>query len=110
MAGQQPDIAASNAPLEQSDTLLAGVQLAARGIAHACNNDLTAAIGRLSLVLIRADLPAAAREDLLRVEASLQRTSRHLQQFEQVVRVVTRDTPAGPLLDLEQSIAPPPPR
>src|SRR3954466_2551708 len=95
-------------PTKPPDARLEGARLAARGIAHTLNNDLTQALGRISLVTIRADLPPAARADLLQAEAAVRRLSRHLEQFQRLERVVTRDTPDGPLLELEQSIGPEP--
>jgi hypothetical protein len=101
--GSEPVIRARRAELP--DMRLEGARVAARGIAHTLNNDLTQALGRLSLVTIRADLAPAARADLLQVESALRRLNRHLEQFQRLERYVTRDTPDGPLLDLAQSLA-----
>lgn len=92
-------------PAVASDVRLAGARLAARGIAHTLNNDLTSALGRLSLVMIRADLPSAARTDFRQVEPALLRLTRHLEDCQHIERLVTRDTVDGPVLELEQSLA-----
>ena len=86
------------------DVHLEGARLAARGMAHTLNNDLSQVLGRLSLVLARTDLPPGAREELQRSEAALWRLNRHLEEFQHIVRVVTRETPDGPALELEPSI------
>ena len=88
---------------------LEGARVAVRGIAHTLNNDLTQALGRISLVAIRADLPTAARADLFQAEAALRRLHQHLEQFQRIERLVTRDTPDGPLLELEPSLQREPP-
>jgi hypothetical protein len=75
--------------------------MAARGMAHTLNNDLMLAVGRLSLVMIRADLPVSARADLRAIEAALQRLSRHLEEYQHIERLVARDTVDGPVLELE---------
>jgi hypothetical protein len=92
---------AARRPADAPDARLAGARLAARGMAHTLNNDLTSALGRLSLVMIGADLPPAARTDLRQVEAALQRLARHLEAYQHIERLVTRDTVDGPLLELE---------
>jgi hypothetical protein len=96
---------AARRPADASDARLEGARLAARGIAHTLNNDLTQAVGRLSFVLLRGDLPPAARADLQAVEAALLRLARHLAQCQRIERLVTRDTVDGPLLELEHSTA-----
>ncbi|HLH25938.1 MAG TPA: hypothetical protein VK066_25750 [Chloroflexota bacterium] len=84
---------------------LEGAQLTARGIAHCINNDLTGALGNLSMVLIaHPDLPPDARQRLELSAAYLQRASAHLEQFQHLRRVATRDIPGGPILDLEASL------
>jgi hypothetical protein len=100
---------ALTSPAQPPDARLEGARVAARGIAHTLNNDLTQALGRISLVAIRDDLPAAARADLLQAEGALRRLHRHLEQFQRIERLVTRDTPDGPLLELEHSIQREPP-
>jgi len=91
-------------PTPPPDARLENARVVARGIAHTLNNDLTQALGRLSLVLIRADLPAAAGADLRQAETALRRLHHHLEQFQRLERLVTRETPDGPLLDLEPSL------
>jgi trans-aconitate methyltransferase len=100
---------AGTSPVQSPDARLEGARVAARGIAHTLNNDLTQALGRISLVTIRADLAPAARADLLQAEAALWRLAQHLEQFQRLERLVTRDTPDGPLLELAPSIQREPP-
>jgi hypothetical protein len=109
MAAQHSEPVVSSTAPHQPDARLDGARLAARGIAHALRNDLTQVLGRLSLVAIRADLSPAARADLLQAEAALRRTERHLDEFQHIVRIVTRDTPDGPLLDMDLSLTSDPP-
>src|SRR5215212_6385931 len=81
---------------------LAGALLAARGIGHCINNDLTGALGNLSIVLLAH--PGLAPDVRQRLEPStsyLQRASVHLDQFQHVRRVATRDTAGGLILDLD---------
>src|SRR3954469_23752190 len=100
---------AGTSPAPLADARLEGARVAARGIAHTLNNDLTQALGRISLVAIRADLAPAARADLLLAETALRRLTQHLEQFQRLERLVTRDTPDGPLLELAPSIQREPP-
>ncbi len=107
MQGSERDVPTSAA--QPLDPRLEGARLAARGIAHTLNNDLTQALGRISLVAIRTDLASAARADLLQAEIALRRLHQHLEQFARIERLVTRDTPDGPLLELEPSLQREPP-
>jgi hypothetical protein len=93
--------------LHGGDARLEGARLAARGIAHAVNNDLAGALGNLSVVLLaHPDLPPAARQRIEQAVSYLHRANAHLAQFEQIRRVATRATPGGPLLDLDASLEP----
>src|SRR4051812_32980959 len=70
--------AAPAASAEAADARLEGARLAARGIAHRVNNDLTGALGNLSVVLLaHPDLPPAARQRVEQAVAYLQRASTH---------------------------------
>jgi hypothetical protein len=90
---------------ERGDARLEGARLAARGIAHSINNDLTGALGSLSVVLLaQPDLPATVRQRLEQATAYLHRANTHLEQFQQIRRVATRDTPGGAILDLDASL------
>lgn len=93
------------AAAEWSRARLEGAQLAARGIAHRVNNDLTGALGTLSVVLLaHPTLPPEVRQRLEQTAAYLRNATAHLQQCQGIVRVVTRDTPGGPVLDLDHSL------
>ncbi|HZR98284.1 MAG TPA: hypothetical protein VFE37_06240 [Chloroflexota bacterium] len=84
---------------------LEGAQLAARGIAHHINNDLTGALGHLSMVLLtHPGLEPDVRKRLERATTYLQRASAHLEQAQHIRRVATRDIPGGPILDLDGSL------
>lgn len=86
---------------------LEGVRLAARGIAHCINNDLTGALGHLSIVLLaHPDLDPDVRRRLELSTAYLHRANTHLEQFQRIAQVATRDTPGGPILDLDTSLQP----
>ncbi|MFN8526838.1 MAG: GAF domain-containing protein [Chloroflexota bacterium] len=82
---------------------LDGIALAGRELAHLLNNDLTAPIGILELVIGRADVPPRVKELLQTALIDLGNAERHIKQFQQVVRVETRATPVGPSLDLDRS-------
>jgi hypothetical protein len=105
MKRERSEAVAAGRPADPPDARLEGARAAARGIAHTLNNDLALALGQLSLVMIRADLPPAARADLRAVEAALQRLTRHLEDCQHIEHLVTRDMVDGPLLELEHSLA-----
>jgi hypothetical protein len=112
-SGARPgsDVAAAAPPAatEEARARLEGARLAARGIAHCINNDLTGALGNLSIVLLaQPSLPADLRQRLEQTTAYLQRASAHLEQFQHLQRAATRDTPGGPILDLDASLQPDP--
>src|SRR3954466_8517279 len=84
---------------------LEGALLAARGIAHCVNNDLTGALGNLSLVLLaHPGLTTDVRQRLEQCTSYLHRASAHLDQFQHVSQVATRETPGGLILDLDASL------
>jgi signal transduction histidine kinase len=82
---------------------LDGVRLAAREMAHVLNNDLAVAVGLVELLQGRPDLPPRLRDLLADAADSLDAATRHIEDFQDVVRVAVKDTPGGPSLDLEQS-------
>lgn len=90
---------------EMEQARLEGVQLAAREMAHLLNNDLAVAIGLVELLQERQDLPPHLREVLDGAAISLDAAAQHVSQFQDVVRVETKLTPAGWSLDLERSRA-----
>jgi hypothetical protein len=83
---------------------LEGIQLAAREIAHLVNNDLAVTVGTLDLLRARGDVPASVLELLDQALAGLSAATGHVEQLQRVQRVVTRQTPAGPSLDLDRSL------
>ncbi|GIW05260.1 MAG: hypothetical protein KatS3mg060_0065 [Dehalococcoidia bacterium] len=85
-----------------------GVLLAARELAHRINNDVQLAVGSLSLLEESEPLPATLRTMIGDALARLMGVANHIQQFQSVIRVETRDTPVGPALDLRRSVDPPP--
>ena len=90
---------------ELEQARLEGVQLAAREMAHLLNNDLAVAVGLVELLHERPDLPPHFGEMLDGAAASLDSAARHISEFQDVVRVETKQTPAGRSLDLERSRA-----
>ena len=89
------------------DARMEGALIAARGIAHLLNNDLAGALGNLSVALATApDLPPEARERLERTAGYIRTASLHLQEFQRIQRLVTRDSAGGPVLDLGPSLEP----
>ncbi len=87
----------------QAEDRLEGIILAAREVGHLLNNDLQLAVGRLDLLQDEPNLPNPVRAEMIAVLDALAEAARHVQQFQQVVRVETKDTAAGPALDLERS-------
>lgn len=83
---------------------LEGIQLAAREIAHLVNNDLAVTVGTLDLLRSRGDVPVQVLEMLDQALAGLSAATSHVDQLQRVQRVVTRETPAGPSLDLDRSV------
>jgi len=72
-------------------------------MAHLLNNDLAVAVGCVDLLQSQNDLPPHL-VDLLRGAArSLDAAAHHIEQMQRVSRVVVKETPAGPSLDLERS-------
>ena len=88
---------------ELEQARLEGVQLAAREMAHLLNNDLAVAVGLIELLQQRPDLPPHLRELLDDAAGSLDSAAHHISELQSVVRVATKETPAGQSLDLERS-------
>ena len=88
---------------ELEQARLEGVQLAAREMAHLLNNDLAVAVGLIELLQERPDLPPHLRDLLDEAAGSLDSAAHHISDFQSVVRVATKETPAGWSLDLERS-------
>ena len=88
---------------ELEQARLEGVQLAAREMAHLLNNDLAVAVGLIELLQERPDLPPHLRELLDEAAGSLDSAAQHVSDLQTVVRVATKETPAGLSLDLERS-------
>ena len=88
---------------ELGQARLEGVQLAAREMAHLLNNDLAVAVGLIELLQQRPDLPPHLRELLDDAAGSLDSAAHHISELQSVVRVATKETPAGQSLDLERS-------
>jgi DNA-binding response OmpR family regulator len=84
---------------------LDALRLAARELAHRFNNDLTIGVGALELLRERPDTPADIAQLLPEALAGIDRITKALTQLYRVARVETRETPMGPALDLEQSVA-----
>jgi hypothetical protein len=98
--------AAPTSPSPDADgaAKLEGIRLAAREIAHLVNNDLAVTVGTLDLLRTRCDVPPQVRDLLDQALAGLSAASSHVEQLQRVQRVVTRETPAGPSLDLDKSL------
>jgi signal transduction histidine kinase len=87
----------------RDEARLEGVRLAAREVAHLLNNDLAIALGCLELLQAETDLPSHLLDLLRGASRSLDGAARHVEQLQGVERVVVKETPAGPSLDLERS-------
>jgi PAS domain S-box-containing protein len=84
---------------------LQGVALTGRALGHLLNNDLVAAVGVIELLLTHPELPEDLRGLTDAASISLRTMTEHIAQLQRVVRVETQDTPVGPMLDVERSIA-----
>jgi hypothetical protein len=104
VAGAQADESSLEAEDLAAAARLEGVQLAAREIAHLVNNDLAVTVGTLDLPRSRGGLHPQALELLERALAGASAAARHVDRLQRVQRVVTRETPAGPSLDLDRSV------
>lgn len=82
---------------------LEGVILAARELSHRLNNSLTLAVGSLDMIQMQCPLPDDAQEWIERAQLGLESAVRDIRKFQRVSRVETKDTPAGPALDLDRS-------
>lgn len=100
----QPIVEAQEGEESIAAARLEGIQLAAREIAHLVNNDLAVTVGTLDLLRTRGDVPAPVLELLDQALAGLSAATGHVEQLQRVQRVVTRETPAGPSLDLDKSL------
>jgi signal transduction histidine kinase len=87
----------------REEARLEGVRLTAREMAHLLNNDLAVAMGCVDLLQAQADLPPDLAELIRGAARSLDAAALHIEQLQRVSRVVVKETPAGPSLDLERS-------
>jgi hypothetical protein len=87
----------------RDEARLEGVRLAAREMAHVLNNDLAIAVGCIDLLEAQPDLPPHVLDLLRGAARSLDAAALHIGQLQRVARVVVKETPAGPSLDLERS-------
>ena len=85
---------------------LEGITLTARELADRIINELAPCVGVLELVQARVDLPADLQGLVQQAALGLEAAVRDIRQLERVVRVEIRDTPVGPALDLDRSVAP----
>jgi PAS domain S-box-containing protein len=89
---------------QQAEIRLEGVSLAAREMAHLLNNALAMPVGAIELLQQEPTVPPHLRRRVDQAARSLREIKRLIQQFQQVVRVETKETIAGPALDLVRSI------
>jgi PAS domain S-box-containing protein len=80
-----------------------GIVLAAREVGHLLNNDLAVPTGALEILQRDPTLPVHLRGLVDEAAAALTTAAEHIHQFQQVVRIETKDTPQGPALDLARS-------
>jgi hypothetical protein len=87
----------------RDEARLEGVRLAAREMAHLLNNDLAIALGCMDLLQSQSDLPPHVLDLLRGAARSLDAAALHVEQLQDVERVIVKETPVGPSLDLERS-------
>jgi PAS domain S-box-containing protein len=84
---------------------LQGVVLTGRALGHLLYNDLVAAVGVIELLRVHPELPEDLRGLMQDASDSLGAMTEHIGQLQRIVRVETRATPVGPMLDVERSTA-----
>jgi PAS domain S-box-containing protein len=90
------------------DARLEGVLLASRELAQLLNNSLVLPVGVMDVLLTQTNLSPSLRSLVEDAAGALDTAAEQVTQFGKVVRVETRETPLGPSLDLERSVAPAP--
>jgi DNA-binding response OmpR family regulator len=108
-ASQTALAAQAQAEAERQAAQVEAIHLTARELADRLNNDLTGIAGVLRLVELQDGLPEDVRELLPDAVASLDRACQVVTHLYEVTQIATHDTPLGPALDLERSVAPPEP-
>jgi len=88
----------------QDEARLGGVLLAIRALANLMNNNLAAAMAAVELVQYRLDSSSDPRQRLQDALHYLDAATETIAKFQRVVRVETKDTIVGPVLDLDRSI------
>ncbi len=78
--------------------------LAIRALANLMNNNLAAAMAAVELVQYRLDSSSDPRQRLQDALHYLDAATETIAKFQRVVRVETKDTIVGPVLDLDRSI------
>ncbi len=82
---------------------LEGVTLAGRALAHLLNNSLLQVAARLEALEARPDLPPDVTGQVSDAALRLNQAVEHVERLQHIVRVEMRETPAGPILDLQRS-------
>jgi DNA-binding response OmpR family regulator len=106
LRGVQQRLQAVEAQVAQAR--LEGAQAVIRAVRHRVNNDLTLPSLVLDYLLEHPQLPGELRGMVGEAAAGLLAAARYIQALQRVQRVVTTDTPLGPALDLDRSVAAPP--
>ena len=83
---------------------LEGVNLAGRALAHLLSNNLLQVVDSLEALQGRPDLPPDVSGPLNQAAVRLNQAVEYVEQLQHVVRVETRETPAGLALDLQRSV------
>jgi methyl-accepting chemotaxis protein len=102
--GERERIEAALRHSQQAEGRLEGVSLAAREMAHLLNNALAMPVGAIDLLQQEPTVPPRLRRMVDQAATSLQDIKRLIKQFQQVVRVETKETIVGPALDLARSV------
>jgi C4-dicarboxylate-specific signal transduction histidine kinase len=90
----------------EMEARLEGVTLAAREMAHLLNNALAMPVAAIELLQQQATVPAHLHRLVDQAATSLTDAKLCIRQFQQVVRIETKDTIVGPTLDLARSVQP----
>lgn len=104
------DPEAKSAPLEGDAKLseddekrVEGVQLTHKALAHEVNNGTTGATGVLDMLLEQRLLPANLIQSAVEALEGLNRARTAIYDLGRVKRIVTKDSPIGPILDIKAS-------
>lgn len=110
------DLEPTPASSEQAEVLseddmrrIEGIKLASRALAHRVNNNTAGAVAVMDMLLNQGLIPRDYHDMAEDAVKGLQRVGEDIALLGQTRRIVTEQSPVGPMLNLEASSAPKPP-